>query len=77
MDFKGRPLDPCPHRESSPFEEYGGSVAPMPRPPRSKLTQTGAYRPEVIELALLTLAVEGSAKRAASVVKEQFGVGPS
>jgi hypothetical protein len=49
----------------------------MPRPPRSKLTQTGAYRPEVIELALLTLAVEGSAKRAASVVKEEFGVGPA
>jgi hypothetical protein len=49
----------------------------MPRPPRSNLTSSGQYRPEVIELALLTLAVEGSAKRAASVVKEEFGGGPA
>lgn len=27
MDFKGQPLDPCPHRDSSPFEEYGGRFA--------------------------------------------------
>src|SRR3954469_8227599 len=49
----------------------------MPRPPRSKLTSSGQYRPEVIELALLTFAVEGNAERAASVVKEHFGTGPT
>lgn len=49
----------------------------MPRPPRSELTQTGAYRPEVIELALLTYAVEGNVGRAAQVVKDRFGAGPT
>jgi hypothetical protein len=48
----------------------------MPRPPRSNLTKSGQYRPEVIELALLTFAVEGNSERAASVVKEHFGAGP-
>jgi hypothetical protein len=49
----------------------------MPRPPRSKLTQSGAYKPELIEFALLTYAIEGNAERTAARVKEQFGAGPS
>ena len=49
----------------------------MPRPPKSELTQTGAYKPELIEYALTAYAVEGNSHRAAQFCKDKFGAGPT
>lgn len=49
----------------------------MPRPPKSELTNTGAYTPELIEFALTAYAVEGNARRAAEIIKAKHGVAPT
>lgn len=49
----------------------------MPRPPKSELTQTGAYTPEAIELALTVYATTGNASQAERDVKAELGKGPT
>lgn len=49
----------------------------MARPPKSELTDTGQYTPELIEHALTIYATFGNARKAAREIKAQYGSGPT
>ena len=54
-----------------------GHIFPMPRPPKSELTETGQYTPELVEFALTTLATTGNGSETERQIKAKFGAGPS
>ena len=49
----------------------------MARPPKSELTDTGQYTPELIEHALTIYATTGNAREAERQIKAEYGKGPT